>query len=130
MSKKIVAFVCLAVAVALVAGCAANPALYRKMPFPVRKVIKAGPVFLITISAEPKGKVAVGQSVVLTATGEDENARKVAVKEFTWKCDSEGKLSATTGKSVTFTLLTKPDVACFVSATANGEEGIIHIEGK
>jgi protocatechuate 3,4-dioxygenase beta subunit len=131
VSKKIVVFVCLAVAVALVAGCAANPALYRKVPFPVGKIIKAGPVFQVRIKAEPAvSKLAIGQSVVLTATAVDENSRKVTGAEFTWKCDSEGKLSATAGKSVTFTLLTKPDVACFVTAKSNGEEGIISIEGK
>jgi len=118
------------VAIAFLVGCAANPALYQRIPYPARMIIKAGPVFLISISREPGGAVAVGQSVVLTATAEDENGRKVAVKEFTWKCDENGELSATVGKSVTFKLLSKPDVACFVTATANGKEGIAQIEGK
>ncbi len=126
MSKKIVAFVCLAVAVALIAGCAVKSMLPKA---PVSKVI-AGPIAVIEIKQAPSGKVAVGQSVVLTAKASDANGREVSGKEFTWKCDSEGKLSATTGKSVTFTLLTKPSVACFVSATANGVEGTIAIEGK
>lgn len=118
------------VVVAFLVGCAANPKLYRSIPSPINKLIAPGPVFQITISAEPKGKVAVGQSVVLTATGVDENARKVALKEVSWKCGAEGELSATKGKSVTFKLLRKPDVACFVTAIANGKEGIIAIEGK
>lgn len=126
MSKKIVAFVCLAVAVALVAGCAGK----INIPSPVKKIAPAGPISAITIKSEPAGRVAVGQPVILTATAQDANGREVSGKEFTWKCDSEGKLSATTGKSVTFTLLTKPGVACYVSATANGEEGMIAIEGK
>jgi len=126
VSKKIVAFVCLAVAVALVAGCAGK----INIPSPVKKIAPAGPISAITIKAEPTGKIAVGQSVILTATAQDANGRKVSGNEFTWKSDAEGRLSATAGKSVTFTLLTKPGVACYVSAESNGIEGMIAIEGK
>jgi len=76
---------------------------------------KVGPVAAVTIKADPAGsKLAVGQSVVLTAKAQDENGRVVEDTQFTWKCYAEGKLSATKGKSVTFTLLKKPSVSCFV----------------
>ena len=130
MKGKVGVMIAGMVGMALLVGCAANPALYRKVPFPVKKIIKAGPIAAITIKAKPAGKVAVGQSVVLTATAQDENGREVTGAEFTWKSDAEGKLSATKGKSVTFTMVKKPTVACYVSAKANGEEGMIAIEGK
>ncbi|MEA3431673.1 MAG: hypothetical protein U9R01_03210 [candidate division WOR-3 bacterium] len=132
MKGKIATMMIVLVAIALLTGCAANPALYRNLPFPVRKIIKPGPVAVVTIKAEPAvSKLAVGQSVVLTATAQDENGRVVEGAQFTWKCDAKGKLSATKGKSVTFTLLKKPEVACFVEVKeAGGEEGIIEFEGK
>jgi len=115
--------------IALLIGCAGVP----KVKVPAVKVpAKVGPVAAVTIKAEPAvSKLAVGQSIVLTATAQDENGRVVEGAQFTWKCDAEGKLSATKGKSVTFTLLYRPDVVCFVEVKeAGGEDGIIQFEGK
>jgi len=128
MKNKIAAMMAL-VTIALLVGCAGMP----KVKVPAVKVpAKVGPIAAVTIKAEPAvSKLAVGQSVVLTATAEDENGRVVEDAQFTWKCDAEGKLSATKGKSVTLTLMKKPSVACFVEAKeAGGEEGIIQFEGK
>ena len=124
MKSKIAVSMVALVTIALLVGCASVPKV--KVP------AKVGPVAAVTIKAEPAvSKLAVGQSVVLTATAQDENGRVVEGVQFTWKCDAEGKLSATEGKSVTFTLLKKPSVSCFVEVKeASGEEGIIQFEGK
>jgi len=129
MKSKIAVSMVALVTIALLAGCAGVP----KLKTPAVKVpAKVGPVAVVTIKAEPAvSKLVVGQSVVLTATAQDENGRVVEGVQFTWKCDAEGKLSATEGKSVTFTLLKKPSVSCFVEVKeASGEEGIIQFEGK
>ena len=129
MKGKITVTMAELVVIALLVGCAVVP----KVKTPAVKVpAKVGPVAAVTIKAEPAvSKLAVGQSVVLTATAQDENGRVVEGAQFTWKCDAEGKLSATEGKSVTFTLLEKPSVGCFVEVKeASGEEGIIRFEGK
>jgi len=129
MKSKIAVSMVALVTIALLVGCAG----VLKVKVPAVKVpAKVGPVAAVTIKAEPAvSKLAVGQSVVLTATAQDENGRVVEGAQFTWKCDAEGKLSATEGKSVTFTLLEKPSVGCFVEVKeASGEEGIIQFEGK
>lgn len=125
MKNKIAVMMVALVTIAFVIGCARVP----KVKVPTLE--KVGPVAQVTIKAEPAvSKLAVGQSIVLTATAVDENGREVKGAQFNWKCDAEGELSATKGKSVTFTLLKKPSVACYISAKANGEEGMIAIEGK
>jgi len=124
MKNKIAVMMVALVTIAFVISCARVP----KVKVPTLEEV--GPVAQVRIKATPAGKVAVGQSVVLTATAVDENSREVKGAQFNWKCDAEGELSATKGKSVTFTLLKKPSVACYISAKANGEEGMIAIEGK
>ena len=124
MKNKIAVMMVALVTIAFVIGCARVP----KVKVPTLE--KVGPVAQVRIKATPAGEVAVGQSVVLTATAVDENGREVEGAQFSWECDAEGELSATKGKSVTFTLLKKPAVACYISAKANGEEGMIAIEGK
>ncbi len=93
---------------------------------------KVGPVFQVRIQANPSvSKLAVGKSIVLTATAVDENGHEVTDARFTWKCDTEGKISATEGKSVIFTLVKKPAVSCFVEVKeAGGVEGIIQFAAK
>ena len=143
MKTKIATMIVALVAIALLVGCAANPALYRKLPSPVNKIVKAGPLSNIYIFPESKRnlkgsfpahaptaiKLAVGESVVLIAVGEDENSRRFKINP-TWKCGKEGKISATKGETVTFTLTARPDVTVFVEATVGNEEGGIQVEAK
>jgi hypothetical protein len=132
--KKLLSLSAMAAVVVFVAGCGPNPKLYRKMFFPVNKIVKAGPVFYLDILDEEgvsNPKLTVGESVVLVATAVDINRRDVKGLEYIWECDADdGKLSATEGESVTFTLQKKPSVNTFVEAKTEGKKGLISIVGK
>ncbi len=127
-------------------GCASNPALYRRLPGPIKKIVKAGPLSYVLIFKESQRKLngsfpnngliinamSVGESVVLFACGDDENGRRIKkIKKVTWKCDKGGKLSATEGQSVTFTLIAaEPSDMIYVTAIVGDEDGSVVIELK
>jgi len=130
MKGRIATMMVALVAIVFLVGCAGVP---KAKMLEVKVPDKVGPVAAVTIKVDPAvSKLAVGQSVVLTATAQDENNRVVEDTQFIWQCDAEGKLSATKGKSVTFTLLKKPSESCFVEVkeAAGEEEGRIQFEGK
>jgi len=143
MKIRIAGIMLALVAVALFIGCAANPALYRKLPSPVNKIVKAGPLSTISVFPESKRnlkgsfpahaptviKLAVGESVVLAAVGADENGRRFTINP-TWKCDKEGKLNVTEGEKVTFTLTERPRLTAYVEAIIGNKKGMIQVQAK
>lgn len=143
MKKSAIKLTVISIMMIMMVGCASNPALYRKLPNLINKVVKPGPVSLIIVFDESKRdikgsfpansgsvKIAVGESVVLVAIGEDENGRRMNEMNATWTCGKTGKLSATEGSSVTFTLVTEPSFYAMVTAKVGKVDGSIAIETK
>lgn len=105
-----------------IAGC---PKVSLKAPLP-KAIIPAGPLFQIQVSPGSP-RTTVGGTVVLTARGVDKEGREVEVNP-TWKCDPEGKVEPTAGKTVTFTAL-KTGV-CYIEVSQGDIKATIAVEIK
>ncbi|MEA3506724.1 MAG: hypothetical protein U9R36_04455, partial [Elusimicrobiota bacterium] len=94
--KKVLGIITIGAAI-FVAGCGPNPSLYRKMFFPVNKIVKAGPIHLIKVDGP--SSVSVGETFEVSAEALDINGRKVST-DYTWKADDNFELMETKGDTI------------------------------
>ncbi len=121
--KKIVSLVALSGVVALISGCGPNPALYRKMFFPVNRIVKSGPVFQVQLDGP--SSVFEGEVFEVTARTVDENNREVKA-DISWNIDDSFEMVDDAGNTVTLEALSTG--LSFINATAAEEIGTLGIQ--
>ena len=119
---KFLTFLMLVGLVFIITAC---PKLPVKLEAP-KATILPGPLFQIQVTPGSP-RTTVGGTVVLTARGVDKEGREVDVNP-TWKCDPEGTVTPTVGKTVTFKAVKKG--VCYIEVSQGAVNNTIAVEIK
>ncbi|MGM0441071.1 MAG: hypothetical protein ACQEQC_01435 [Elusimicrobiota bacterium] len=123
--KKLVSLGALVGVAVLVSGCGPNPSLYRKMFYPVNKIVKSGPVFQIQIDGPTEANV--GDVLEITATAVDENNREVTA-DINWEVDDSFELISEEGNTAKVEAVSSG--LSFINAETEEESGTLGIQVK
>lgn len=121
--KKLLSLVLFAGVAVLVSGCGPNPALYRKMFFPVNRVVKPGPVFQVQV--EGPTEVDMGEVFEVSAKAVDENNREVKA-DIEWKPDDSFEVVEVEGTKATLEAVSSG--LSFINAETEEESGTLGVQ--